>query len=164
MYIRRKVFSLMEDVYGDLRYFSTTDYDLDLEDRLFAKKDKDDYVVVDKTGRIVGTTAGVALGAGAGAGLAYTDAGRNFLNKHFDGAIEGVKKWANEGPQKNYLKKIGAAAIDGKELSQDEVDKLVKKMEKSQKLRKNLAKAGVAAIPVAALGTAGYLAGRSSDR
>jgi len=46
MYIRRKVFSVAEDMYGDERYFSTTDIDLgfsDYDDNFYDERDFSDY-------------------------------------------------------------------------------------------------------------------------
>ena len=42
MYIRRKVFSLLQDETGEERYFSTTDFEIsgDAEERIFSKKNK----------------------------------------------------------------------------------------------------------------------------
>lgn len=59
MYIRRKVFSLLEDVDGEARYFSTTDFELTdgSEERYYSNKE-------DKKG--MSKAAKVALGTGAG--------------------------------------------------------------------------------------------------
>lgn len=59
MYIRRKVFSLLEDEMGEERYFSTTDFELtdDVEERYYSNDE-------DKKG--MSKAAKVALGTGAG--------------------------------------------------------------------------------------------------
>lgn len=74
MYIRRKVFSIAEDMYGDERYFSTTDIDLGFSDyddnfydeRLYAKDE--------------GLSTGAKVGLGV-AGTAATTAGAIYAAK-----------------------------------------------------------------------------------
>lgn len=58
MYVRRKVFSLLEDVDGEVRYFSTTDFELTdgSEERYYSDDEK----------KGMSKAAKVALGTGAG--------------------------------------------------------------------------------------------------
>jgi hypothetical protein len=75
MYIRRKVFSIAEDMYGDERYFSTTDIDLGFSDyddnfydeRLYAEDEE-------------GLSTGAKVGLGV-AGAAATTAGALYAAK-----------------------------------------------------------------------------------
>lgn len=59
MYIRRKVFSLLEDEMGEERYFSTTDFELtdDVEERYYSN---------DEDNKGMSKAAKVALGTGSG--------------------------------------------------------------------------------------------------
>lgn len=76
MYIRRKVFSIAEDMYGDERYFSTTDIDLGFSDyddnfydeRLYAEDENE------------GLSTGAKVGLGV-AGAAATTAGALYAAK-----------------------------------------------------------------------------------
>ena len=67
MYIRRKVFSLLQDETGEERYYSTTDFDLDVEERIFADKEEKEPKK--------GLSKGAKIGLGVGGGLAATAAG-----------------------------------------------------------------------------------------
>jgi hypothetical protein len=66
MYIRRKVFSLLQDETGEERYYSTTDFDLDVEERVFAEAEEEPKK---------GLSKGAKIGIGVGGGLAATAAG-----------------------------------------------------------------------------------------
>jgi hypothetical protein len=65
MYIRRKVFSLLQDETGEERYYSTTDFDLDVEERVFAEAEEEPKKL----------SKGAKIGIGVGGGLAATAAG-----------------------------------------------------------------------------------------
>jgi hypothetical protein len=114
MYIRRKVFSAMENENEEIKYYSTTDY-LYEDEHLFSEGEEevegseDDVVLVDKKGRIIGTAAGTAVGAGAGAGLVFTGKGRDLLRKL--PKAESVANWARTANWKKNLVKAGAVAI-----------------------------------------------------
>ena len=111
MYIRRKVFSLLEDVDGEARYFSTTDFELTdgSEERYYSNKE-------DKKG--MSKAAKVALGTGAG--LAAAEARRHISNaatkgqlsnESIEAAMKGVTRKENiakylEAPG-DYVVRIG---------------------------------------------------------
>ncbi len=74
MYIRRKVFSLLQNEYGEERYFSTTEFDMSYdgeEIRYFAKKDDDEEEEEPKK-RGTGKKIAKGVGIGTAAGLAGT--------------------------------------------------------------------------------------------
>ena len=74
MYIRRKVFSIAEDMYGDERYFSTTDIDLgfsDYDDNFY-----DERLYAEDEGLSTGAKVGLGV-----AGTAATTAGAIYAAK-----------------------------------------------------------------------------------
>ena len=104
MYIRRKVFSIAEDMYGDERYFSTTDIDLgfsDYDDNFY-----DERLYAEDEGLSTGAKVGLGV-----AGTAATTAGaiyaakKGWLGKKAQG-------WYESGASKlkNMFSKEGAKA------------------------------------------------------
>ena len=74
MYIRRKVFSLLQDENGEERYFSTTDYELldEYDERLYAESEDEDEEKKDKhIGRKVALAGGALVAAPVLAAGAY---------------------------------------------------------------------------------------------
>lgn len=71
MYIRRKVFSIAEDMYGEERYFSTTDIDLGFSDYCDNFYDERLYAYADDGEN---ENRGLSTGAKVGLGLAGTAA------------------------------------------------------------------------------------------
>ena len=79
MYIRRKVFSLLQDETGEEKYFSTTDITMeDVEQRIFSVKEEDDEEKKDKKKKKVyledvnshrGLGRSIILGAGPGGAI-----------------------------------------------------------------------------------------------
>ena len=70
MEIRRKVFSLLEDENGEERYYSTTEFEIDLDEetgeKLFSEKEKEEKKGMSKGGKIaLGTAGSLAVGIGA---------------------------------------------------------------------------------------------------
>ena len=102
MYIRRKVFSIAEDMYGEERYFSTTDIDLGFSDYCDNFYDERLYAYADdgenknrglSTGAKVGL--GVASTAATTAGVIYA-AKKGWLGKKAQGWYEsGASKLKN---------------------------------------------------------------------
>lgn len=58
MYIRRKVFSLLQDENGEERYFSTTEF---TDERLYAKKEEEEKPAI---GKRIAKDVGIGVGAG----------------------------------------------------------------------------------------------------
>lgn len=85
MYIRRKVFSLLQDENGEERYFSTTDYELldEYDERLYAESEDKDEEKKDKhVGRKVALAGGALVAAPVLAAGAYQ--GGRALEKAID--------------------------------------------------------------------------------
>lgn len=80
MYIRRKVFSLLQDETGEERYFSTTDFDLDVDERVFAEAEEEEPKKLSKGAKIALGTAG-ALGTTAAGIVGAKYAGKALLKK-----------------------------------------------------------------------------------
>ena len=114
MYIRRKVFSIAEDMYGDERYFSTTDIDLGFSDyddnfydeRLYAEDEE-------------GLSTGAKVGLGV-AGAAATTAGALYAAKK--GWLGNrAKGWYESGASKlkNMFSKEAKNGAAKKEVSEE---------------------------------------------
>ena len=117
MYIRRKVFSLLQDETGEERYFSTTEFDLDVEERSFADKE-------DKGEKKKGLSTAAKVGAGAAAtaagiiGARY--AGKSLLkksNKALEELKQQIKKDGFTEELKNSNNKIFKKQVLGKKLA-----------------------------------------------
>ena len=119
MYIRRKVFSLLQDETGEERYYSTTDFDLDVEERVFAEAEEEPKK---------GLSKGAKIGIGVGGGLAATAAGiigaryagKNILkksNKALDELKQQIKKEGFTEELKNTNNKIFKKQVLGKKLA-----------------------------------------------
>lgn len=122
MYIRRKVFSIAEDMYGDERYFSTTDIDLgfsDYDDNFYDE-------------RLYAEDEGLSTGAKVGLGVAGTAATTA-------GAIYAAKKgWLGKKAQGWY--ESGASKL--KNMFSKEAKKGAKReLTKEQQLAKDYANA-----------------------
>ena len=87
MYIRRKVYSLLQDENGEERYFSTTDFELTdgAEERYYS----DDEGLSRGAKAAIGTGAGLAAAAGAIYG------GKRLGNRMLKGAMESRRSLAN---------------------------------------------------------------------
>lgn len=95
MYIRRKVFSLLQDENEEEKYFSTTEFTREnAEERTYAKKDDEE-----STGKKVAKGAGIAAGT-AVAGTGAYQLGRR-LQKKYDDKMS-AKANAGDGSQKAY--------------------------------------------------------------
>lgn len=95
MYIRRKVFSLLQDENGEERYFSTTEFTREVaEEKTYAKKDDKE-----STGKKVAKGAGIAAGATVAAAGSY-QLGRH-LQKKYDDKMS-AKANAGDGSQRAY--------------------------------------------------------------
>lgn len=86
MYIRRKVYSLLQDENGEERYFSTTDFELTdgAEERYYSDDE--------------GLSRGAKAAIGTGAGLAVAGAiygGKKLGNRMLKGAMESRRSLAN---------------------------------------------------------------------
>lgn len=124
MYIRRKVFSLLTDSEGNERYFSTTEFNYNAEEKTFAECEGEDCSEGGKKkshlgAKIAGGAAGTAAVAG---GSIY---GANKYGQHL------VKK-ANEQGGQLFAK--GTGIITKSEL--ETADKLAKKIARGEKLQK----------------------------
>lgn len=115
MYIRRKVFSIAEDMYGDERYFSTTDIDLgfsDYDDNFY-----DERLYAEDEGLSTGAKVGLGV-----AGTAATTAGaiyaakKGWLGKKAQGWYEsGASKLKNM-----FSKEAKKGAAKGKQLTKEQ--------------------------------------------
>lgn len=118
MYIRRKVFSLLQDETGEERYYSTTDFDLDVEERVFAEKEEPKKGL-SKGAKIGLGVAGVAGTTAAGIfGARY--AGKNILkksNKALEELKQQIKKDGFTEELKNTNNKIFKKQALGKKLA-----------------------------------------------
>lgn len=131
MYIRRKVFSLLQDETGEERYFSTTDITLeDAEQRIFSlvedEEEQREYAKKE------GLTAGQKAAIGTAAGLAATA-----------GGIYGAKAIGKEvvkSALKNRKKLVSEASSTFKEMTEEQMDKLAQKVAKQLKVGKALQK------------------------
>ena len=114
MYIRRKVFSIAEDMYGDERYFSTTDIDLgfsDYDDNFY-----DERLYAEDEGLSTGAKVGLGV-----AGTAATTAGaiyaakKGWLGKKAQG-------WYESGASKlkNMFSKEAKKGAAKKELTREQ--------------------------------------------
>lgn len=95
MYIRRKVFSLLQDETGEERYFSTTDFELaDGAEERYYSDDEDE----DEDER-KGLSRGAKVALGTGAGLAALGAGiyggKKLGNRMLKDAMESRRSLAN---------------------------------------------------------------------
>ncbi len=120
MYIRRKVFSIAEDMYGDERYFSTTDIDLgfsDYDDNFYDE-------------RLYAEDEGLSTGAKVGLGVAGTAATTA-------GAIYAAKKgWLGKKAQGWY--ESGASKL--KNMFSKEAKKGAKEVSEENRLIQNFVK------------------------
>lgn len=118
MYIRRKVFSLLQDETGEERYFSTTEFDLDVEERSFAdKEDKGEKKKGMSTAAKVGAGAAAATAAGI-IGARY--AGKSLLkksNKALEELKQQIKKEGFTEELKNSNNKLFKKQALGKKLA-----------------------------------------------
>lgn len=91
MYIRRKVFSLLQDETGEERYFSTTDFELDngMEERYYSDDEDED----ERKGLSRG--AKVALGTGAATLGAGIYGGKKLGNRMLKDAMESRRSLVN---------------------------------------------------------------------
>ena len=132
MYIRRKVFSLL-DVEGEERLFSTTDINLeDAEERIFSlNEDAEEYLFSESeddkkmsTGKKAAlATAGTLAAAGAGI-YGSKLAGKAVIKQ----ALKNSKKYRDE------------AASTFKNLTEEQMDDLAKKVAKELKIGKSMQK------------------------
>lgn len=117
MYIRRKVFSLLQDENGEERYFSTTDITLeDAEQRIFSLNEHDEEEQREYAEK-EGLSTGAKVGLGTTAGLAATAAAVYGAKKGGKALVKAAEKLAeksvkNGTASKNYnrinlMKSIG---------------------------------------------------------
>ena len=134
MYVRRKVFSLLEDVDGEVRYFSTTDFELTdgSEERYYSDDEK----------KGMSKAAKVALGTGAGLAAVA-------------GGIYGAKKGgaAIRRGAAEARRHIANAAHKG-QLSDDNIKALMKNVEKKEGVAKVLEAPGDYVVRVGKAGKA----------
>lgn len=120
MYIRRKVFSLLQDETGEERYYSTTDFDLDVEEKVFAEKEAEtEKKGLSKGAKIALGTAGV-LGTTAAGIIGARYAGKNILkksNKALEELKQQIKKDGFTEELKNTNNKIFKKQALGKKLA-----------------------------------------------
>lgn len=128
MYIRRKVFSIAEDMYGDERYFSTTDIDLgfsDYDDNFYDE-------------RLYAEDEGLSTGAKVGLGVAGTAATTA-------GAIYAAKKgWLGKKAQGWY--ESGASKLKNMFSKEAKKNAAKRELTKEQQLARDYANAGRADI------------------
>lgn len=118
MYIRRKVFSLLQDENGEERYFSTTEF---TDERLYAEKEEKEEKPAS-----VGKRVAKDVGIGVGAGLATIGG--------YQG-IKAIKLKKNGSYEMNKADQFGYNKID------KPIKKAVKKVKKSvEKAVKKVAK------------------------
>lgn len=114
MYIRRKVFSIAEDMYGDERYFSTTDIDLgfsDYDDNFY-----DERLYAEDEGLSTGAKVGLGV-----AGTAATTAGALYAAKK--GWLGNrAKGWYESGASKlkNMFSKEAKKSATKRELTKEQ--------------------------------------------
>ena len=136
MYIRRKVFSLLQDENGEERYFSTTEFTReDAEEKTYAKKDDEE-----STGKKVAKGAGIAAGATVAAAGSY-QLGRH-LQKKYDDKMS-VKANAGDGSQKAY--KAAKRKLERQDLALDKAGKAAENAvkntaKKTKEVAQNVAK------------------------
>lgn len=147
MYIRRKVFSLLEDEMGEERYFSTTDFELtdDVEERYYSNDE--DKKGMSKAAKVaLGTGAGLAAVAGgiygsrkAGQKIAKSVAAeaRRYKNAatkgqlNYDTLYEANKKLAKKEAIADLLQ--GKPIIEGAKKGKAKVTEALKKLKKAKK-------------------------------
>ena len=125
MYIRRKVFSLLTDSEGNERYFSTTEFNYDAEEKTFAECEGEDCSEGEKKkshlgAKIAGGVAGTTAAVGGGI---Y---GANKYGQHM------VKKAKEQGGRLLALKDTGIL----NKSEQAAADKLAKNIVRGEKLQK----------------------------
>jgi len=123
MYIRRKVFSRLEDENGEERYFSTTEYTYMTEaeeERYFAEKEKEEED--EKKAKRKKIAKKVAKGAGIAAGSALALAGAYQLarsgQKKYDDILS-KKANSGDGSQRAYRAAMRKLAREEGELGLD---------------------------------------------
>lgn len=108
MYIRRKVFSLLQDENGEERYFSTTEF---TDERLYAEKEDDEKSGKGKKAAIIGGAAVAPVAVARGYQLVRR--GQDKRNKEaLEKAIEGgeleeIKKANSKVGNKNKVDEFG---------------------------------------------------------
>ena len=149
MYIRRKVFSLLQDETGEERYFSTTDITLeDAEQRIFSLNEYDDEYeqreYADKEGLSAGQKAAIA-GAGtlATAAGALYGAKKGLLGrKAAMGVNTAIMKYTKAGGNlyESAVKDAVKAAKRGDKKAQEWLNKMMKENPSMDKgMRVNIA-------------------------
>ena len=112
MYIRRKVFSLLQDEYGEERYFSTTEFVNDYYDeRMYAEaedededEDEDEEIESKHIGRKIAAGTGIAAGGAVGTAGAYQGV------RH---AVKGAKVKKAEKALKAEIEELSNLATNG---------------------------------------------------
>jgi len=105
MYIRRKVFSLLQDENGEERYFSTTEF---TDERLYAEKEdnKGKKAAIAAGATVAGT--GLAAGGYQGARHIGKKRAERKLNEAIEGGeLENIRKASEKMPSENKVDKFG---------------------------------------------------------